>query len=48
VHEIFSGYDKEVFMDALHVTNEGNSYIAQHIYAEMKNAGLIVAAKENR
>ena len=48
VHEIFSGYDKEVFMDALHVTNEGNSYIAQHVYAEMKNAGLIVAAKENR
>lgn len=36
----FGNYNKEVFVDALHVTNEGNTEVANQIYTQMKKHGI--------
>ena len=36
----FGSYNKEVFVDALHVTNEGNAEVANQIYSQMKKLGI--------
>lgn len=40
LRSIFANYNQEVFVDALHITNEGNTEVANQIYAEMKKHGI--------
>ncbi|HEV2863510.1 MAG TPA: hypothetical protein VGX48_21025 [Pyrinomonadaceae bacterium] len=44
--DIFLNHDEEVYVDFVHVTNDGNGFIAGHIYERLKEARLSEVTRE--
>lgn len=38
--DIFLNHDEEVYVDSVHVTNDGNGFIAGRIYEQLKEVRL--------